>query len=151
MLFGVLSARGRSRRNLASAFIGEIVAAMDSIEECAEIKRLESARSGGNESPIDFHDFHLPRFAVYEANANQLGLFNPPLPRELAYFYTRLGALPKRLRELTSPASISEEETRRNAQDALNDVNRTMQLGEDLLRSIKEFVSNKRPDSISRA
>jgi len=151
MLFGVLSAHGRSRRNLASAFIGEIVAAMDSLEECAQIKQLARTRTGGNEIPIDFHDFDLPRFAVYEANASQLGLFNPPLPRELAYFYTRLGALPKRLRGLTSPASISEEEARRRTQDALDDVARTMQLGEDLLRSIKEFVSNKQPHSISRA
>jgi len=151
MFLGFLSASERSRRNLASAFIGEIVAAMGSVEDNAKIRRLSLQPFGSNELPVDFSDFQLPKLTVYEANAGRLGVFNAPLPREIAYFYTRFAALPDRLRALTAPSPASIEDMRRKTQEALDDVSQTLQLGEDLLRSIKPFVSRRQPESISRA
>ena len=43
MLLGSLSPRRRDRRNLASAFVGEIVAAMEAVEEYSEVRRLHLA------------------------------------------------------------------------------------------------------------
>lgn len=151
MLFDGLSVRGRSRRNLASAFIGEIAAAMDSVEGNTEIRRLELSRANANELHPDFSEFQLPRLVVYEANVSQLDLFNAPLPRELSYFYTRLSAIPARLRALKPSAISSAEDIKQRTQDALDDIDQTMILGENLLRSIGGFVSHKRLKSISRA
>lgn len=150
MLFNGPWARRRDRRNLASAFIGEIAAAMESVEEHIG-RRLEGAASRDGEPPFDFDDFQLPRLAVYEANVGHLTLFNAPLPRELSYFYTRLAALPARLRALKPSSSSSAEVVKQNSQRALEEVTRTMQLGENLLHNIKGFVSRKQPDSVSRA
>jgi hypothetical protein len=150
MLFDGPWARRRDRRNLASAFIGEIAAAMESVEEHIG-RRLEGAASREAEPPFDFGDFQLPRLAVYEANVGRLTLFNAPLPRELSYFYTRLAALPARLRALKPSSSSSAEVVKQNSQRALEEVTRTMQLGENILHNIKGFVSRKQPDSISRA
>jgi hypothetical protein len=114
MFFGSFTARSRSRRNIASAFVGEIAAAMESVEEHAEVRRLELFEACPDEAPFDFSDFQLPKLAVYEANVDQLALFNAPLPREVSYFYTRLMALPGRLRalRLSSPGSIGERKQR---------------------------------------
>jgi hypothetical protein len=96
-------------------------------------------------------DFALPRLAVYEANVGRLGLFNAPLPRELSYFYTRLNSLPQRLRELRTPPNSSPDEQKLRARIASGEIDQTMMLGNDLLRSMKGFVSRKWPASISRA
>ena len=150
MLLDGFSARRRNRRNLASAFVGEITAAMEAVEEHAEVKRLQLA-ANTSEQGFDFSDFQLPNLIVYEANVSRLSLFNAPLPRELCYFYTRLMALPAHLRALKPSSSSCAEDVKWQTQDAVAEIAKTMSLGENLLRSIKIFVSRKQPDSISRA
>jgi hypothetical protein len=150
MLFCGLSTRDRNRRNLASAFIGEIAAAMDAVERHADMRRLELGDTNADQSS-DFGEFQLPKFTIYEANAGQLGLFNAPLPRELSYFYTRLAALSMRVRMLKSSPQSSAAERRQRMRDMLDDLMNTMELGESLLRDIKMLVSRKQPKSISRA
>jgi hypothetical protein len=150
MLLDGFSSRHRNRRNLASAFVGEITAAMEAVEEHAEVKRLQLAAST-NEQGFDFSDFQLPKLIVYEKNVSRLSLFNAPLPRELSYFYTRLMALPAHLRALRLSSSSGAEDVKWQTQDAVAEIAKTMRLGENLLRSIKIFVSRKQPDSISRA
>jgi hypothetical protein len=151
VLLGVLSARARNRRNVASAFVGEVVAAMETIEEHADIRRLRRFQSGAQDALPDFSDFQLPTLTVYETNIGQLTLFDAPLPRELTYFYTRFMALPIRLRMLKSPESLSTEDIKERVRDAIADVAQTMSLGENLLHSFRRFISRKQPDSISRA
>jgi hypothetical protein len=151
VLLGALSARARNRRNLASAFVGEIVAVMETVEEYPEIKRLRRFQPGAQDTPPDFSNLQLPTLTVYETNIGHLALFDAPLPRELTYFYTRLMALPIRLRMLKSPESSSTEDIKERVRDAMADVAQTMSLGENLLRSFRRFVSRKQPDSISRA
>ena len=152
MLFGTLRPRRREQHGLASALIGEIVAAMEAVERNSAVQRLYPAGSTADDQPtLDFTDFALPRLAVYEANVGRLALFNAPLPRELSYFYTRLNNLPQRLRALRTPPNSSPDEQKSRAQTAIGEIDQTMTLGNDLLRSMKGFVSRKRPGSISRA
>jgi hypothetical protein len=149
-MFNALFPKWRARRNLASAFVGEIVAAMEVVAEHSEIRRLLVEKNGG-ETRFDFREFLLPRLAVYEANASRLVLFNAPLPRELSYFYTRLMALPNRLHSLSSSISVSAEEAHEKSAAALEELTRIMDRGQELLRSFRGFISRKQPCSISRA
>lgn len=151
MLLSNLSPRRRDRRDLASAFVGEIVAAMAAVADHSEVKRLQLVQTVACESPFDFSDFKLPKLAVYETNAAKLSLFKVPLPRELSHFYTWLTDLPQRLRALRPSATLSSEEMKWRTQSAIEEIARTMTLGDDLLRSIKVFVSRKQPASITRA
>ena len=144
-LFG-LSSRQRDCRNLASAFIGEIVAVMDVVEKHVDLHGVETGDDGAASRRIA--DLQLPRFVVYEANVGKLDLFNAPLPRELSYFYTRLAALPLHLRMLQSLPAPDDE--RYGRQGLLDDIADTMQLGDDLLRSIKSAVAHEGPPVQSR-
>ncbi|HEY5066889.1 MAG TPA: hypothetical protein VIJ04_18940 [Xanthobacteraceae bacterium] len=151
MLFDTLMPRRREQHGLASALIGEIVAAMEAVERSSAVQHLHPASTADDRLTLDFTDFALPRLAVYEANVGRLGLFNAPLPRELSYFYTRLNNLPQRLRALRTPPNSSPDEQKLRARIAIGEIDQTMTLGNDLLRSMKGFVSRKRHDSISRA
>lgn len=151
MLLSRLWPRWRNRRNLASAFVGEIVAAMEAVAEHPEVRRLQLIQRTACEPPFDFSHFKLPRFAVYEANVDKLSLFDAPLPRELSYFYTRLADLPQRLLAVKPSDPLPAEDLKSRTQSTIDEIARTMTLGEDLLRSIKVFVSRKQPASISRA
>jgi hypothetical protein len=148
VLFG---ARSRNRRNLASAFVGEIAAAMETVEENAEVRRLQLADASEGKAPPDFSNFQLPKFTVYETHVGQLSLFDAPLSRELSYFYTRLMALPVHLRALRPRDSSCAEDMKRRTHEAVEEIAQTMSLGENLLRSFRRFISRKQPASISRA
>ncbi len=151
MFFPGLSSRQRNRCSLASAFIGEIAAVMDAVQKHSDLRRAEEAGCNGSWIPSRLPDLQLPKFSVYEANAGQLGLFNAPLSRELSYFYTRLATLPGHLQALKSLSPSTRNENKSQNQEVLDDIEDTMQLGENLLRDIRAFVSHKSPSSISRA
>jgi hypothetical protein len=150
MLLDYLCPRRKGRRNLASAFAGEIVAAMEAVADNAEIKRLLRNDSSAA-APFDFTGFELPRLTIYEANAHRLSLFNAPLPRELSYFYTRMMTLPGHLRALSSSGPASGDDAPQRTKVAFEEITRTMDLGDSLLRSIKGFISRRQPRSVSRA
>jgi hypothetical protein len=146
--------RKRDRRNLASAFVGEIAAALETVERDDSIKQLQNATvdSGSdNGLLLDFSVFRLPKLAVYEANIGNLSLFDAPLPREISYFYTRLMALPGRLRAFKRADRSRSEEMKRKSGDVIEEISEIMRLGDNLLRSFRAFVSRKQPASISRA
>jgi hypothetical protein len=151
VLVGALFVRGRNRRNLASAFVGEITAVMETVEEHPDIKRLSLVQSIETDTPPEFGELHVPKPTIYEMNVGQLLLFDAPLPRELSYFYTRLMGLPGRLRALRRGDPSSAEDVKRRTDEALADIAHTMNLGENLLRSLRKYVSRRQPDSISRA
>jgi hypothetical protein len=141
----------RKRRRLASAFVGEIAGIMSIIEESVHVRQLELAIQAAHGAPIEVAELNLPRLSVYEANACELGVFESPLPRQLAYFYTRLAAAPHRLRSLSLSSYRSVEERDQRAREVLAEITQILKLGEELLRSLRQFVSVKRPSSISRA
>jgi hypothetical protein len=118
MLLDCLFPQRRDRRNLASAFAGEIVGAMEAVSDHTDVRRLLAVNANGD-TRFDFGNFELPHLAVYEANVNRLGLFHAPLPRELTYFYTRLMTLPGHLRALSSRACSSPAQAQQAHEDRL--------------------------------
>jgi hypothetical protein len=68
--------RSRSRRDLASALIGEIAAVIDGLEGFEEVRKLEDMEIGAEEHLDELGAFALPKFSVYESNADRLDLFD---------------------------------------------------------------------------
>jgi hypothetical protein len=141
LLFG----RSRSRRGLASALIGEIAAIIDGMERFDEVRKLEDMEIGAEENLGELGAFVLPRFSVYEANANRLDLFDAAIQREISYFFTSAGNLAGHLHALASTKKESAELCRRHAIDAQKEINDLSDLGSDLLHDLRKIVSRKQP------
>lgn len=144
LLFG----RTRSRRGLASALIGEIAAVIDGMERFEEVRKLEDMETGAVENLGELGTFTLPRFSVYESNADRLDLFDPALQRQIAYFFTCAGSLAGHLHALASTRKEATELCKQHAIDAQKEINGLAQLGEDLLRDLRKLVSKKQPTTI---
>jgi hypothetical protein len=147
LLFG----RRRSRRGLASALIGEIAAIIDDMEGFEEVRKLEDMEIGADEHLDELGAFSLPKFSVYESNANRLDLFDASTQRRIVYFFTRAGSLTGHLRALSSTNKDSTALCERHAIDAQKEINDLAQLGDDLLRDLRKLVSRKQSRTISRA
>jgi hypothetical protein len=147
LLFG----RSRSRRGLASALIGEIAAVIDGMEGFEEVRKLEDMELGAEEHLDDLGAFTLPRFSVYESNADRLDLFDAATQRKIAYFFARAGSLAGHLHALASTKKESKELCKQHAIDAQKEINGLSQLGDDLLRDLRKILSRKQPTTISRA
>ncbi len=143
--------RTRSRRGLASALIGEIAAVIDSMERFEEVRKLEDMETGAEENLDELGAFALPRFSVYESNADRLDLFDAALQRQIAYFFTSAGSLAGHLHALATTKKESTELCKRHAIDAQKEINGLSELGDDLLRDLRKLVSKKQPNSIFRA
>jgi hypothetical protein len=147
LLFG----RSRSRRGLASALIGEIAAIIDDMEGFEEVRKLEDMEIGADEHLDELGAFALPKFSVYESNADRLDLFDAAIQRQIAYFFTRAGSLSGHLQTLASARNESKELCKQHAIDAQKEINSLSELGDDLLRDLRKLVSKKQPRTISRA
>ena len=147
LLFG----RSRSRRGLACALIGEIAAVIDGMESFEEVRKLEDLEIGADEHLDELSAFTLPKFAVYESNADRLDLFDPTIERQIAYFFTRAGSLAGHLHALALTKNESKELCKQHAIDAQKEINGLWELGDDLLRGLRKLVSKKQPKTISRA
>ena len=143
--------RSRSRRGLASALIGEIAAAIDSIEGFEEVRKLEDMEFGAEEHLDELAAFTLPKFSVYESNADRLDFFDAALQRKIAYFFTRAGGLAGHLHALASTKNESKELCKQHAIDAQKEINGLSELADDLLRDLRKLVSKKPMKTISRA
>jgi hypothetical protein len=143
--------RGRSRRGLASALIGEIAAIMDGMEGFEEIRKLEDMESGADEHLDELGAFTLPRFSVYESNADRLDLFDAAIQRQITYFFTRAGGLAGHLHALASTKNESRDSCKQHAIEAQKEINGLSELGDDLLRDLRKLVSKRQPGTISRA
>jgi hypothetical protein len=143
--------RGRLRRGLASALIGEIAAVIDGMEGFEEVRKLEGMEIGADEHLDELGAFTLPRFSVYESNASRLDVFDAGIQRQIAYFFTRAGSLAGHLHAIASTRNESREACRKHAIDAQNEINNLSELGDDLLRDLRKLVSRKQPETISRA
>jgi hypothetical protein len=147
LLFG----RSRSRRGLASALIGEIAAIIDDMEGFEEVRKLEEMEIGADEHLDELGAFTLPKFLVYESNADRLDLFEAAIQRQITYFFTRAGSLAGHLHALASTKNESKELCKQHAIDAQQEINSLSELGDDLLRDLRKLVSKKQPSTISRA
>lgn len=147
MLFG----RARSRRGLASALIGEIVAVIEGMEGFEEVRKLEDMAVGADEHLDELGAFTLPKFSVYESNADRLDLFDASTQRQITYFFTRAGSLAGHLHALASSKTESRELCKQHAIDAQREINGLSDLGDDLLRDLRRLVSKKQTETITRA
>ena len=147
LLFG----RSRSRQGLASALIGEIVAVIDGMEGFEEIRKLEDMEIGAEEHLDELGAFTLPRFSVYESNADRLDLFDAAIQRQIVYFFTRAGSLAGHLHALASARNESKDLCKQHAIDAQREINGLSELGDDLLRDLRKLIAKKRIETISRA
>ena len=136
--------RSRSRRGLASALIGEIAAVIDSIEGFEEVRKLEDMEFEAEEHLDELAAFTLPKFSVYESNADRLDFFDAAIQRKIAYFFTRAGGLAGHLHALASTKNESKELCKQHAIDAQREINSLSELADDLLRDLRKLVSKKR-------
>jgi hypothetical protein len=138
----------RTRRKLAAAFVGEITGILRSIEDGLTVQ--DQAEDTASNAFLA-SGIAVPRCPIYEANAQRITAFDRPLIREIAYFYTCTATLSERLRSLSSPSQISAEEREHCLHLTLADARGMLDVGNDLLRHLRPFVSRRRPRSISRA
>jgi hypothetical protein len=146
-LFG----QSRSRRGLASALIGEITAIIEDMEGFEEVRKLEEMETGADEHLDQLGAFALPKFSVFESNADRLNLFDAATQRQIAYFFTRAGGLAGHLHALASVRGESKDLCRQHAIDAQREINSLSELGDDLLHDLRKIVSKAQPGTISRA
>jgi hypothetical protein len=130
----------QERRSLASAFVGEIVAVLRAVEEHDVLNALEQALRS-DAAPL-LPRLTLPHLAIYEADAGKLDRLPAPLPRQIAYFYTRLLSLQGDLAELgvapaSGPAAGSRDERIRHT---LNELRETLDLADDILRELRPLL-----------
>ena len=147
LLFG----RARSRRGLALALIGEIAALIDGMERFEEVRKLEDMATGAEENLDELGTFALPRFSIYESNADRLDLFDASLQRQISYFFTCAGSLTGHLHALASTKQEARESRKQHAIEAQKEINGLSELGDGLLRDLRKLVSRKQPKTISRA
>jgi hypothetical protein len=145
-LFG----RDKSRAQLASALIGEITAAIETLESNPEIKFLENVAKGEGDAVGQVHTFALPRFAVYEENASRLSEFAAPLPHQLSYFYTELEGLQDRVCH-TLTHQTDEASRRVAAAQTLAEISRIADLGDQLLRDLRPLIARHYSSALTRA
>jgi hypothetical protein len=143
--------RGRTRRGLASAFIGEIAAVIDGMEGFEEVRKLEDMELGAEEHLDELGAFTLPKFSIYESYAGRLDLFDAAIQRQIVYFFTRAGILAGHLHALASTSKEAKALCKQHAIDAQKEINGLLELGDDLLRDLRKLVSKKQPATISRA
>jgi hypothetical protein len=143
--------RRHSRRGLASALIGEIAAVIDGIEGFEEVRKLENMEIGADEHLDELSAFTLPKFSVYESNADRLDLFDAAIQREIVYFFTRAGNLTGHLHALALTSKESKELCKQHAIDAQKEINSLSELGDDLLRDLRKLISKKQIGTVSRA
>jgi hypothetical protein len=135
--------RSHRRREMAAAFVGEIVAILREIEIEKLDDILERQCAGtGDDVERKTPELHLPRFAVYDANVKRIGLFSGGLPREIAGFYTQLATLRDELLELASAAAgtMSSADCRDRKWRVLAELKETLDLGDQILRELRPML-----------
>jgi len=121
------------------------------MEGFEEVRKLEDMEIGADEHLNELSTFTLPKFSVYESNADRLDLFDASIQRQIVYFFTRAGSLTGHLHAFASTKDGSKELCKQHAVDAQKEINGLSELGDDLLRDLRKLVSKKQPCTISRA
>jgi hypothetical protein len=133
------------RRAVAAALIGEISETMNLLETHDVENGLAHCGDGARPAPS------LPSLPTlsYRSDAALIGLLGAHRARLSASFYGSAQALQGELRALSGeslPASRGER-----VRCASQELQRTVELGDEALRSLRDIVSHRRHDLISRA
>ena len=130
------------RRAVAAALIGEISETLNLLETHEVEQRLAHFGSDGRPAPS------LPALPTlsYRADAAWMTLLGAHLTRLAASFYASAEALQGELLGLSSEAGQAER-----VKFASDELRRTLELGDEALRSLRDIVSRGRRGSISRA
>ena len=146
------SERRRARRNLASAFIGEITAALREIEISNVVSGVESLCVQFDDRAVaELPKLELPHFAVYETAADKLNWFPSPLLRMIAYVVERLESLPHDVTALNGNSSSTIGEREGKARIMSAELKEVLVKADETLRELRRYVSKHRNSSISRA
>ncbi len=142
---GVVVAIRAGRRALAAGLIGEIAETLNLLETHDVERALAQFGDGGRPAPS------LPVLPTvsYRTDAPRMALLGAHLARLSAGFYASAEALQDELRALSSEANGAGRAER--VQYASQDLRRTFELGDEALRSLRDIVSRRRHDLISRA
>jgi hypothetical protein len=115
------------------------------MEGFEEIRKLEDMEIGAEQHLDELGAFALPKFSVYESNADRLDLFDAAIQRQSAYFFTRAGIHSGHLHALALTKKGSTELCNQHAIDAQKEINGLLELGDELLRDLRKLVSKKQP------
>ena len=133
------------RRGLAAALIGEITETMNLLETHDVENGLAHCGDSARPAP------NLPSLPTlsYRSDAAWIGLLGAHRARLSASFYGSAQALQSELLALSneSVAAARDERVRCAAQE----LQRTVELGQEALQSLRDIVSHRRHDLISRA
>jgi hypothetical protein len=121
------------------------------MEGFEEVRKLEDMEFEAEKHLDELAAFTLPKFSVYESNADRLDYFDAALQRKIAYFFARAGSLAGHLHALASTKNESRELCKQHAIDAQKEINCLLELADDLLRDLRKLVSKKPIKTISRA
>jgi hypothetical protein len=142
----------RHQRSLAAAFVGEIAAILRSMDDHPSSRNhndQEQAPERANGSCLPCSISALPRFTIYESNAQKIADFDGKTARELAFFYTCAATLSERLRSL--PSQVDSDDRKRCIQLVNSDAECLLEAGDQVLRRLRPLVSHQSPASITRA
>jgi hypothetical protein len=133
-----------ARRALAGGLIGEISETLTLLETHDLEAALAHCGEGGR-APS------LPALSTlsYRADAGWMGLLGAHLARLSASFYASAQALQDELRGLSSETTEGARTER--VKSASQELQRTFALGDETLRSLRDIVSGRRHDVISRS
>ncbi|GEM_PF-2061732 len=133
--------RRQACRNLSSALIGETVALLDAVESHKLVARLEALGRGEQEQLGRLPPLPM---VVFGANADKLDRLPAPLPRKIAYFYTRLATLWGRLEALGAMRASEHGLTAQEAAALARELNTVLDLADDVLRHLRQGLVRHR-------
>jgi hypothetical protein len=142
----------RQQRSLAAAFVGEIAAILRSMDDPPASQNpngQEQTPELANGSNTRCGMPALPRFTIYESNAQRIADFDGRTARELAYFYTCAATLSERLRSL--PLQGEPCDRKRYIELVNSDTECVLDAGDQILRRLRPLLSRRSPVSITRA
>jgi hypothetical protein len=135
------SNRKQKIKNIASAFVGEIVAILHTIELHSIENKLKQAAIRPTDI-LSLENFTFPRFLIYEAEVNRLDAFEAPLPRKITSFYTSLQSLQDDIRQLgyKTPSELPQEESL--VQSLLMELQEDLNLADSILKDLRSILSD---------
>ena len=138
----------REIRSIASAFVGEIAALLHLIETHDVVSMLEKALDVSDRAAA-LPTLTLPPFTIYTADAAKLDELPLPTPRKIAYFYAHIASIRDDLARLATEPDPGLEPSGSGASSP-NSMTHSL-LGDEILRELRQLLSPKHQQSLTRA
>jgi len=120
----------RHQRSLAAALVGEIAGILRSMDDHPTSRNHNDQKQAPEQTkescPLCGIPA-LPRFTIYESNAQKIADFDGRTARELAFFYTCAATLSERLRSL--PSQVDSDDRKRWIQLVNSDAECVLEAG----------------------